>query len=108
MKPLAAQRCFNHSFREAAARCTGCRHFFCRECVSDHKGRVVCAACLVKLARKTGAGVTRFLGAWRLAQTALAVVLIWFFFYLAGIALLSIPSSFHEGKLWRPSTPGAE
>lgn len=108
MKPLVAQRCFNHSFREAAARCTGCRHFFCRECVSDHEGRVVCAACLVKFVRKTGAGAARFLKVWRLAQTALALVVIWFFFYLVGVTLLAIPSSFHDGKLWRASTPDAE
>lgn len=108
MKSLVAQRCFNHSFREAAARCTGCRHFFCRECVSDHEGRVVCAACLVKLVRKTHAGNSRFLAVWRLVQTCLALIVIWFFFYLVGVTLLSIPSSFHEGKFWRLSPPDAE
>jgi len=30
----------------------------------------------------------------------LGVVLVWFFFYLIGEGLLSLPTSFHEGTLW--------
>ena len=46
MTALAHQRCFNHALREAAARCPGCGNFFCRECVTEHDDRVLCAACL--------------------------------------------------------------
>jgi hypothetical protein len=28
------------------------------------------------------------------------LILAWFFFYLIGQGLLSLPSSFHEGTLW--------
>jgi hypothetical protein len=34
-------------------------------------------------------------------QCLLGVFAAWFFFYLAGQALLSIDSSFHEGTLWQ-------
>jgi hypothetical protein len=38
---------------------------------------------------------------WRLALSVLAVALIWFFFFLIGRGLLAIPSSFHEGTIWK-------
>ena len=101
MKSLAAQRCYNHAQREAAARCTECRHFFCRECVSEHDDRVLCAACLRKLLRKSPARRRSFTGAVQFLQCALGVLAAWFFFYLAGEVLLSIPTSFHEGTLWQ-------
>ena len=46
---LSAQRCFNHAGREAVARCPECSRYFCRECISEHRGRVVCAGCLASL-----------------------------------------------------------
>lgn len=38
--------CFNHPERPAAARCPLCGVAFCRECVSEHNGRFLCASCL--------------------------------------------------------------
>jgi hypothetical protein len=101
MSSLAQQRCFNHSQREAAARCVGCRQDFCRECVTEHDDRVLCAICLQKLfkppvTRRRGLAVVL-----RGGQCLMGVVLLWFAFYLAGEALLSIPTSFHEGTLWQ-------
>jgi hypothetical protein len=101
MTSLAHQRCFNHSGREAAARCLGCQQYFCRECVTEHEDRVLCAVCLQKLARPPLTRHRAFLGAARFVQCLGGLVLLWFFFYLAGEALLSIPSSFHEGTLWQ-------
>ncbi len=40
------QRCRNHQDREAVCRCPGCNRDFCRECVAEHEGRYLCAACL--------------------------------------------------------------
>ena len=40
------QRCWNHEAREAACRCPACGRSYCRECVSEHEGRLLCAACL--------------------------------------------------------------
>ena len=101
MTSLTHQRCFNHSQREAAARCLGCRQFFCRECVTEHDDRVLCAACLEKLTKPQLTQHRAFVGAVRFAQCLFSLVLLWFFFYLAGEGLLAIPTSFHEGTLWR-------
>jgi hypothetical protein len=49
MSSLAAQRCFHHSLREAVARCPECRQFYCRECITEHEERVICATCLRRL-----------------------------------------------------------
>ena len=50
---LSQQRCFNHTSREAVARCPECGRFFCRECITEHDDRVLCAVCLGKKG-KTG------------------------------------------------------
>jgi hypothetical protein len=36
-----------------------------------------------------------------LAQCLAGWVLAWFFFYLIGETLLALPTSFHEGTLWK-------
>ena len=99
MSALAAQRCLNHPQREAAARCPSCGHFFCRECVTEHDDRVICARCLAALAR---AGQERR-SALRHVGAALAgaggLLLLWLCFFLLGKMLLSIPSTFHSA-LW--------
>ena len=61
MQNLAHQRCFNHAVREAVARCPECGQCFCRECITEHDDRVVCAACLKKLTRQYGAGEAKTL-----------------------------------------------
>jgi len=43
---LLRQRCANHELREAVCRCPQCRRSLCRECVTDHEGRLICASCL--------------------------------------------------------------
>jgi hypothetical protein len=105
MKPtqpnLTTQRCFNHAQREAVARCPSCHQFFCRECVTEHDDQVICTACLKKRARVPLLQRPGFLNAGRLAQCLLGLLAAWFFFFLIGEALLSLPSSFHEGALWR-------
>jgi len=86
--------------REAVARCPECRRFYCRECITEHDDRVICAACLRKL---TVADAPRHASlAWLRAslQAVAGLLLIWIFFYFLGAALLSIPSSFHEGTVW--------
>jgi hypothetical protein len=51
--------------------------------------------------RKSPARRRSFTGAVQFLQCALGVLAAWFFFYLAGEVLLSIPASFHEGTLWQ-------
>jgi hypothetical protein len=45
------QRCWNHEGREAVCRCPQCSRGFCRECVAEHEGRLLCAACLARAAK---------------------------------------------------------
>ncbi len=98
---LLDQKCFNHAQREAVARCPGCGHFFCRECIAEHQDRVLCAACLRQQPRLSASRRSGLALAWRLSLFLGGVVITWIFFYLVGRVLVSLPDSFHEGTLWR-------
>jgi hypothetical protein len=101
MLHLAHQRCFNHGDREAVARCLGCGQFFCRECVTEHDDRVVCAACLRKLAKtpaRRRRAIAFLLGP---AQCAAGILMAWFFFFLVGEYLQSRPNSTHKNAIWK-------
>lgn len=100
MHPLSRQKCFNHAKREAAALCLDCKQFFCRECITEHDGRVICANCLLKIqshapAPKKNAVLIR------LALFLSAMLFLWFLFYSSGQVLLKLPDTFHEGTLWK-------
>lgn len=101
MKDLAHQRCFNHDHREAVARCPECDRFFCRECITEHDDRVLCASCLSKLLKSSAVSPLRFSGIIRIAQFLSGMIILWIFFYYLGQILLSIPTSFHEGTVWQ-------
>lgn len=101
MSVLAQQRCFNHALREAAARCPACGHFYCRECITEHEDRVICAACLVRLSGATASVGKRFAAVIRGCQFAIGFLVVWLFFYWVGDMLLSISSSYHESGVWR-------
>lgn len=97
---LTHQRCLHHAEREAVARCPECGGYFCRECIVEHEDRVICAACLKKVARKSETKRIRFAGIFRSLQFAFGIFTAWLFFYFAGRLLLTIPASFHDGTLW--------
>lgn len=100
MSALQQQRCFNHGLREAVARCPSCSQYFCRECVTEHDDRMVCAACLEKQlgpARAPGRSGRLLL---RITQAVMGFMILWMGFYLLGQVLLDIPSKVHEGTLW--------
>ena len=99
---LTFQRCYNHAAREAVARCPECQRYFCRECVTEHDDRVLCAVCL---GRRTESGAARrrlFLRSLRVVQLGLAVLAVWFFFFMIATGLTRLPDEFHEGTLWTP------
>ncbi len=100
MSTLAQQRCLNHALREAVARCPECRRFYCRECVTEHEDRMICASCLRKLADEKSTGTKRLFAVWRGAQFFVCLVLLWVFFFLMGQALLNVPSTTHFNSLW--------
>jgi len=101
MQSLATQRCFNHATREAVARCPSCGQTFCRECITEHDDRVICAACLRKLARVPLLQRRAFARVIRCGECLLGLMAAWFFFYLIGEILLALPSSFHEAAVWQ-------
>lgn len=101
MESLSEARCRYHHEREAVARCPSCEHFYCRECITEHEDRVVCARCLrLESGRK---GRARF--GWRriaaFAQGVCGILLVWGAFYWVARLLIAIPVSIHEGTFWR-------
>lgn len=84
------QRCWNHEGREAVCRCPECARSFCRECVTEHHGRLLCAACLARLAHRTEPqtqGRANLLAASLLFG---GVLLAWLLFFGAGEGLLAL------------------
>ena len=100
MDDIALERCLNHEQREAVARCPECKRCFCRECITEHEHRVICAACLKKLTGKSLSRRVRAAGLVGLALGVAGMVIAWLFFFTVGKLLLMIPSDFHEGTLW--------
>ena len=82
------QRCWNHEAREAACRCPACGRSYCRECVSEHDGRLLCAACLsaltVRRVEETG-GLRRLAPP---AMIAAGILLAWLIYWAAGVGLI--------------------
>lgn len=97
---MIQQRCFHHEFREAASRCPICQRYFCRECVTEHEDRVLCAECLKKIiARETpgSSGIGRVL---RGLLPVAGLLMAWLFFYALGRTLLLVPAAVHDGTVW--------
>jgi hypothetical protein len=101
MSALAEQRCLHHVDREAVARCPSCSHFFCRECITEHAGKVICARCLALASARPARTSPWFRRIMLVVPIVFSLFLLWFLFYGAGRLLLSIPSDFHEGNVWR-------
>lgn len=97
MTAVAQRKCLHHPSREAAARCPSCRRFFCRECVTEHEGRLACADCL----KRTAAQAERKRVDWRAwlrpAWAVTGFLLAWMAFYYGGYLLSRLPGSTHAG-----------
>ena len=86
---LLAQRCSNHETREAVCRCPECLRNLCRECVTEHEGRLVCAVCLARAARDRAPRPTNR----RTAEAAMLVgglFLAWAVFFAIGESIVTI------------------
>jgi hypothetical protein len=83
------QRCWNHEGREAVCRCPECGRSFCRECVTEHQSRLLCAACLTRLAHQAApeSAMQRAVPAVLLAA---GLVLAWLIFFGAGEGILAM------------------
>ncbi|MBI1321087.1 MAG: rhomboid family protein [Candidatus Hydrogenedens sp.] len=100
---LTQKRCFNHGTREAAARCPACERYFCRECVTEHEGQVLCVSCLAKAApENTAQRGSRLGGVVLLLQSVAAIVVLWMVFFGLGRMMLSIPNEYHESVVTQP------
>jgi hypothetical protein len=102
---LVDQRCFHHDLREAVAQCPSCKLFFCRECVTEHAGRMICVTCVHALTRDAGKTAQAARARWTVAAVA-GLLVAWLVFYYLGLALARIPSKFHGGSeesssVWR-------
>ncbi len=82
------QRCWNHEGREAVCQCLECGRSFCRECVTEHQSRLLCAACLVKVSRSVTAKRRPLRGLAPLAMTLAGLLLAWMVLFGAGESLL--------------------
>lgn len=97
---LRQQRCFHHPHREASARCPECSRYYCRECITEHDDRVLCATCLAKITLKKETAARQWALVPRLALAAVAAVIVYAVIVFIGNALLSIPSAFHDAGGW--------
>jgi hypothetical protein len=98
---LQARRCVRHATREAAARCPACAEFFCRECVVEHAGKLLCAPCLARQATRAQERRERWRGARCTARAAAGGLALWLVFYWIGALLLKIPPDLHDGTVWK-------
>lgn len=93
---LSRQRCWTHPRREAVSRCPSCAKFYCRECVTEHDGRLLCVQCLAAGTRPlAGPAGTRW---GRLAALALLGLLVSIVvFYTSGYVLQQLPPAWTRG-----------
>jgi len=88
------QRCAHHSFREAVAQCPSCKRYFCRECVTEHEGRLICVNCVGALTREERQTERASRAGWTVAALG-GILIAWLVFYYLGLTLARIPSQFH-------------
>jgi len=78
--------------------CPSCRRFFCRECVTEHDGLMMCVACVALLARSEAGAERSKKIRWTMGAI-LGILLAWVAFYYLGSMLARIPSEFHTEGL---------
>jgi hypothetical protein len=94
MTAILHQRCFVHSSREAVVRCPQCTRYYCRECVTEHEGRMMCATCVSALALPAAVRKSPGFG-WAILGLG-GVVIAWLIFYYLGALLARVPADFFD------------
>ena len=84
------QHCWNHEEREAACRCPACGRSYCRECVSEHEGRLLCAACLIRITANRQPETRTLRKLTPPAMIAAGILLAWLTYWAAGAALIGL------------------
>ena len=87
---LFDERCWNHDAREAVCRCPACRRSFCRECVTEHENRLMCASCLLNVVRSAAPPARRLRWLVSMGTIAAGVILAWAIFFGAAESLITI------------------
>jgi len=88
--PLLQHRCWNHEAREAVCRCLQCGRSFCRECVTEHQSRLLCAACIRSATQTAATGRGRMRRMAGVGLTVAGVALAWAIFFGAAEGLITI------------------
>jgi hypothetical protein len=104
MSATLHQHCLNHPEREAVAKCPTCARPFCRECITEHDFRMICANCLAEFKGDKGKARPKLrLPVMPMIQVVAGIAILWTVFYQIGEILVNIPVTFHEGKVWENS-----
>ncbi|HTS25286.1 MAG TPA: hypothetical protein VMH81_05395 [Bryobacteraceae bacterium] len=98
--PPIHQRCWNHESREAVCRCPECLRSFCRECVTEHDARLLCASCLKSLAQAQPLRRNRMRRFVPAAMLLAGILLAWLVFFGAGAAF-NLFASRMEQSSWQ-------
>ena len=98
---LIHQRCWNHPPREAVCRCPSRGRCFCRECVTEHESRLLCAACLQASAQAAPARRPRARALITAIAALASLVLSWLIFYITGEILLEFTARMEQTWLLR-------
>jgi len=99
---VTQQHCWNHPVRGAVCRCPVCHRAFCRECVSEHESRLLCAACIrASVAASDRARVRRTSPVLFTAMAFASTLLAWAIFFSIGQIImesvtLADRSAWHE------------
>lgn len=99
MSDLARRQCFNHSGREAVARCPACRRDYCRECVTEYEDRYLCSACLRAAASEHARVERRRFPAGAFAALA-GLLTAWIVFYASAQYLILRSEGDHSYRVW--------
>jgi hypothetical protein len=93
-------RCWNHDAREAVCRCPQCGRGFCRECVTEHEARLLCASCLHALTHTGSAKVSGWRKLIPAAMAMAGILLAWVIFWGAGETLILFTGRIEQSS-WR-------
>jgi len=88
--PPLQNRCWNHEVREAVCQCPQCGRSFCRECVTEHESRLMCASCLRQAARSAPVRRGRMRRMAGALLTLAGVALAWAIFFGAAQGLIIV------------------
>ena len=79
------------------ARCPECKRHYCRECVTEHEHRLLCASCIASI-EVDEVRERRPIPVRGLIQITAGVTMLWVAFYILGQSLLLIPSEYHDSR----------